>query len=271
MNKTKLLGLSITAVFTALLLSGATSAYAGILAPQCGSLWNINSGTVFENPNEVSVLVTMDNCNDLTQDDLFGYGALTDGTHVVGASHGGVNGFLDSAAQSNAQDPIPHNHLINLVAAVDTEDGDDCFDQGGDLVVESLSFESPGVTMFGGTINTGIEDDEIKIWEVPKVIDGTDALTMNPQVFTLGNLGLTPPVVSFHLSLSDDGVCVTVADDVTASLEDLAPKVGGLSMVIDSNALLLAGLQSTAMWMLPVVAGAAGAGAFFIRSRMNKD
>ncbi len=266
-----------TAVFTTLLLSGATSAYAGILAPQCGSLWNINSGTVFQNPSQVSVLVTMDNCNDLTQDDLFGYGALTDGTHVVGASHGGPNGFLDSEAQmGDPTNPIPHNHLINLVEATDTPADNDCFDLGQQkgnaaFLVTSLSFESPGVTMFGGTINTGIEDDEIKIWEVTKVIDGTDALTMNPQVFTLGNLGLTPPVVSFHLDVIDDEVCVTVADIVTASLEDLAPKVGGHSMIIDSNALLLAGLQSTAMWMLPVVAGAAGAGAYFIKTRMNKD
>jgi len=262
-----------TAIFTALLLSGATSAYAQIAAPQCSSLWLIDHATVFENPNEVSVLVTIDDCNDLTQDDLFGYGALTDGTHVVGASHGGVNGFLDSAAQSNAQDPIPHNHLINLVAATNTPDDNDCFDQGGNFVVQSLSFESPGVAMFGGTKNTGIDDDEIKIWEVPKVFQARDALDLGAgsQTFTLGNLGLTPPVVSFHLSLSDDGVCVTEADSVDASLEDLIPKVGGLSMVIDSNALVLAGLQSTAMWMLPVVVGAAGIGAYFIKTRMNKE
>ena len=264
-----------TAVFTALLLSGATSAYAGILAPQCSSLWDLDEATVFENDFEVSVLAVLDDCNKSIQDDLFGYAALTEqgGTIVVGASHGGDDGFLDSEWQKgDRKNAIPHNHLVNLKEAVDddTVDGE-CADIGGNALVESLSFESPGQTMFGGTILTGIDDDEIKIWEVPKVIDGTDALSNTAEVFTLGDLGENPTVVSFHLDETVDGVCVTIADDVVADLEDLARKVGGHSMVIDSNALLLAGLQSTAMWMLPVVAGAAGAGAYYIKTRMNKD
>jgi len=214
-----------TAVFTALLLSGATSAYAGILGPQCGSLWDIDHATVFENPNEVSVLTQLVNCNNILQDDLFGSGALTDGTPQMG----------------DKTNPVPHNHLINLAPAVDTGNPNDCLSQNlNHLVVQSLSFESPGVTMFGGTINTGEEDDLQKIWEVPKVLDGTDALTMNPQVFTLGNLGANPTVVTFHLSLGAPGeVCVLVKDSVEASLEDLARKVGGEFLPIDSTALLI--------------------------------
>ena len=265
-----------TAIFTTLLLSGATSAYAQQAGILCGSLWNINTGTVFENPNEVSVLVTMDNCNNLLQDDLFGYGALTDGTHVVGASHGGVNGFEDSEAQmGDASNAVPHNHLINLLTATDTTATDDCFDLGQQLgvnafIVTSLSFESPGVTMFGGTINTGNPDDEVKIWEVPKVLDGTDALTNTAEVFTLGNLGLTPPVVSFHLELTSDGVCVTEADRVTASLEDLI-KVGGMFLGVDTAALLIAGFQASAIWMIPTIAGIAATGIYLTKFRANKE
>jgi len=48
-------------------------------------------------------------------------------------------------------------------------------------------------------------------------------------------------------------------------------QVGGELLPIDSTALLLAGLQSSAIWMLPILAGAAGAGAFYIKSRKNKD
>jgi len=47
--------------------------------------------------------------------------------------------------------------------------------------------------------------------------------------------------------------------------------VGGELLPIDSTALMLAGLQSSAIWMLPVLAGAAGAGAYYIKTRMNKD
>jgi len=46
--------------------------------------------------------------------------------------------------------------------------------------------------------------------------------------------------------------------------------VGGELLPIDSTALVLAGLQSSAIWMLPVLAGAAGVGAFYIKTRMNK-
>jgi len=47
------------------------------------------------------------------------------------------------------------------------------------------------------------------------------------------------------------------------------PVVGGEFLPIDSTALLLAGLQSSAIWMLPVLAGAAGAGfaAFKLRRK----
>jgi len=47
--------------------------------------------------------------------------------------------------------------------------------------------------------------------------------------------------------------------------------VGGNLLPVDSTALMLAGLQSSAIWMLPVLAGAAGVGAFYIKSRMNKE
>jgi len=261
-----------TAIFTTLLLSGATSAYAQTAGIQCGNLWDIDHATVFENPDLVSVLVVIGNCNNLLQDDLFGYGALTDGTHVVGASHGGVNGFLDSDAQDNANDAVPHNHLIDLATATNTPDDNDCFDQGGDFVVQSLSFESPGVTMFGGTINTGNPDDEVKIWEVPKVFEARDALDLGAgfKTFTLGNLGANPPVVSFHLSESDDGVCVTEEDRVLASLEDLI-KVGGMFLGVDNAALLIAGFQASAIWMIPTIAGIAATGIYLTKFRANKE
>ena len=49
------------------------------------------------------------------------------------------------------------------------------------------------------------------------------------------------------------------------------PVVGGEHLPIENTALLLAGLQSSAIWMLPVLAGAAGVGAYYIKTRMNKE
>jgi len=49
------------------------------------------------------------------------------------------------------------------------------------------------------------------------------------------------------------------------------PVVGGELLPIDSTALVLAGLQTSAIWMLPVLAGVAGSafGILYIKSRRN--
>jgi len=47
--------------------------------------------------------------------------------------------------------------------------------------------------------------------------------------------------------------------------------IGGNIMPIDTTALFLGGIQSSAIWMLPVLTGAAGIGAFYIKTRMNKE
>jgi len=58
---------------------------------------------------------------------------------------------------------------------------------------------------------------------------------------------------------------------LTMILDFTPDVVGGESLSIDSTALVLAGLQTSAIWMLPILAGAVGAGAYYIKTRMNKD
>ena len=47
--------------------------------------------------------------------------------------------------------------------------------------------------------------------------------------------------------------------------------VGGELLPIDTTALMLAGIQSSAIWMLPALVGITGVGAYFVRTRMNKE
>jgi len=47
--------------------------------------------------------------------------------------------------------------------------------------------------------------------------------------------------------------------------------VGGEFLPIDSTALLLAGIQSSTVWMLPTLAGLAGAGFYLVKFRTNKE
>ena len=257
MKKVRTLGLSLTVIFTSLLFTGALSAFAGV--PNDNQL-DIESAIVFENPSEVSVKINV--VDPVTSTGFKGTGVLTGGTLAVTTTHGGV---LDSQTQANAADPIEHNHYVDLVGA-----SQNCLDQalGNEIAifqVSEISWESPGIAMWTGNM--------YKIWEVPKVFDGTSALDLGvtPHTFTLGNIGANPQVVSFRIALGAGGeVCILVQEIHDATLEDLI-KVGGELLSIDSAALLLAGLQSSAIWMVPAMAGIAGAGVYFVRARMNKD
>jgi len=64
---------------------------------------------------------------------------------------------------------------------------------------------------------------------------------------------------------------VGAMSDQSRGLAIFGPPVGGELLPINTAALLIAGMQSSALWILPVLAGAAGAGAYFVRTRQNKD
>ena len=50
-----------------------------------------------------------------------------------------------------------------------------------------------------------------------------------------------------------------------------SPEVGGSLIPLDSTVLLLAGIQSMTVWMIPAVVGLAGAGVYFVKYRANRD
>ena len=93
--------------------------------------------------------------------------------------------------------------------------------------------------------------------------------------------GVSPDTISGVLmadaSLSG-GVFMTVASDGSGTGEALSAiikncgggeVVGGLILPTDSVALLLAGAFTNAIWIAPVLAGAAGTAAFYLKSRKN--
>ena len=84
---------------------------------------------------------------------------------------------------------------------------------------------------------------------------------------------LAGDVFGFRVASQDDlsapGIFMEINEFKGPSLLDCA--VGGEFLPIDSTALVLAGLQTSAIWMLPVLAGVAGAGFYLIKFRTNKE
>jgi len=54
-------------------------------------------------------------------------------------------------------------------------------------------------------------------------------------------------------------------------METCPQLVAGEILSIDSSALVVAGLTSSAVWMIPTLAGIAGAGVYLVKLRANRD
>ena len=92
----------------------------------------------------------------------FGYGLLTkkggNDAVIVTTTHKGVK---DSEVQKDKNDPVWHNHFVSL--------GKDKQFCGGDLAVQSITFEQPG--------DVSIHGQTAKLTDIPSKFTGTDALT----------------------------------------------------------------------------------------------
>ncbi|MBM2820076.1 MAG: sorting protein [Nitrosarchaeum sp.] len=58
-------------------------------------------------------------------------------------------------------------------------------------------------------------------------------------------------------------------DDVKFTKLDCSKPVAGELLSLDTSALFVSGISSSAIWMVPTLAGIAGAGVYYIRTRVN--
>ena len=94
--------------------------------------------------------------------------------------------------------------------------------------------------------------------------DSADALCNDTIDFSIGDTSR----VWFG---GDPNNAISVVRECWFQITDKEEFVGGELLPIDSTALVLAGLQTSAIWMLPVLAGVAGSafGILYIKSRRN--
>ena len=284
MTKTKTFGLSLSVLFSALLFTGVTNVYAPppINPPDFASQFVNDDGTQLDvDIDAVSNIPT-------TPPGFIGYGTIigTDGggdpVLRIATSHAGV---CDSEEQTfGVCEGTWHNHDAILKAPVNLPDTEieDCADQGATFEAKAVSFESPGTVSVSG-VNLFMAD-------LPKTsVTNTNVIPdpfINNFDFSQSPLELKNiyPVVKFRIFvatqsgtplLDANGVPLPLSDDerhvCIFDVKVVDSMIGGKLLSADTTALLVAGLQSSAIWMLPAVAGVAGAGAFFVRSRMNKD
>jgi len=225
----------------------------------------LDSADLFENGLEISAKINVaGNIPPLTPaGGAYGTGVVTTGTLVVTTTHPGV---LDSETQGGDEtNPIQHNHYVNLINFGDPQNPV-CQAAGATFEVDTISFESPGIAMW--------PENMYKIWEIPKASppgEYHDALTGDQLDFALGNLLGTPfgdnQVVSFQLVPAlPDTVCVVVEELLTAEPHPLI-KVAGELLQIDTTALMISGISTSAVWLLPVVVSAAGIGIVLVRKK----
>ena len=119
-------------------------------------------------------------------------------------------------------------------------------DSTGTTILASIFDTNPG----DPSVQPGPNARSFDITTVLQSLEGQSVRLCFTQEDNLGN---------FHLIL----------DDVSLTIDTML--VGGELLPIDSTALMLAGLQSSAIWMLPVLAGVAGSafGVLYIKSRRN--
>jgi hypothetical protein len=186
-------------------LVGVSLLAAMMLAPVLASAVSaITSAKIEQDKRGLEVKIgTASAINTAGTDNAFGYGVLNDGDSLmVATTHGGV---LDSATQSDASDPIWHNHYVQLTGA-----GDYCAPNaalgGARLEVAALTFESPGEVNINGA--------SIKMEDLPGSFTGTNpldsfnAITMNPGTSA-------DTVVSFTLSVPDESEFHVCVENVT--------------------------------------------------------
>jgi len=179
-----------------------------------------------------------------------------------------------------AKDVMPGDLLLPFPSTGSPLTGLDWFDQDGNGVwtqgLDALHSEDPA------SCPTAIRNGIHELGLDCKVVDESSSLFNGDTVDCDVEVGVNfnpiqipvcpDPKMKFHdkngngsYELGEDIVLDLNMNDIFDEMR----VVGGEIILIDTTALLLAGVQTTAIWMLPIIAGAAGVTAFYLKSRKN--
>ena len=190
----------------------------------------------------------------------------TDGTVAVGVwqfDHTIVNVFPTTVISSVAD----RNNLVTAVNGMTQLGGNTAL--AGVISTIATELSTNGIVMDREVIDISTDGfDTVGGNPVQAALDAVNLQGIN-QVNGLG-IGVLP---NFNAGIGSFSVQVDSFADFQDALDNKLQKefcpVGGSILPIDTAALLLAGAFTNAIWIAPVLAGAAGTAAFYIKTRKN--
>ncbi len=168
---------------------------------------------------------------------------------------------------------IPDNTIANFLANPGDFYNDDVGVGDGPAVLSPTSNRAP--LFFVEDANPGENDQALGFIGSGKTMFTFEDLTREPGVggFPLSDADFTDLGFGLDLALVDPCAAFLTVQECLCKkfmLEEFCP-LGGEFLEIDSSALLLAGLQTSAVWILPIVLAGAGTGlgiaAFHLRKK----
>jgi hypothetical protein len=127
----------------------------------------------------------------------------------------------------------------------------------GDVL--ALECDSADIQVLNGPIDITFTDGTTS---GTATLDGGDSILFNPTSFSVTNNGDTPVIIIIN------GNPITIPPGETYSRDKV---VGGIIIPIETTSLLLAGQHTSAVWMIPTLAGLAGAGLYLVKFRANRE
>ncbi|MDH3677176.1 MAG: hypothetical protein OEQ12_02620 [Nitrosopumilus sp.] len=196
-----------------------------------------------------------------------------------------VSATLPNGSQVHFDTPV-----INVGGEWAYESGNSIGPNGTDNGIGSAGFGIFGQFNFPGSdldgpsavngINYGITSDGDDMTSGQKAVTGDRPLIQNEVVFKFsGATNFDETQVDnvnfqYGTALDDSNIesqCEDAPDGPISEPQVPGPTVAGELLSIDSTALFLAGIQSMTVWMVPAVAGLAGAGVYLVKYRAHRD
>ena len=149
----------------------------------------------------------------------------------------------------------------------DVDDFGITLDQAGSFPAEETIFVTGNGDDLGEVTPSGIGADQIitKTFSTLAQSNGSGELAVGFNQIFLEQVG---GVDSFQPGIRVEQISLEFDDSGEKPIDS---PVAGELLSLDSSALVIGGLASSAVWMIPVVAGIAGTGLYMVKLRTNRD